>query len=220
VTAHPPTDPFETPSGVNTLTSIQLLEIVERKSDAVACGEAKIFCRKIPDPVRAWNECTDGSFLLWITYYAGVSRRKLAIPIAEIAQLAVDRYWKSEDRTPHEALEILRKWTVGQVSTYERLRVRDQMNLVANKARDIAEADPQAKSAWETAEAVWEVLSLGGTWTATWAAEAAKSEGLGGEREACRRSLHESAEIVRKHITIDEVIAAIKATCPWDSDVI
>jgi phage host-nuclease inhibitor protein Gam len=209
-----------------------LIRCAEKKSSVTACMQSIEYAKNHPDPVEAWAACERGDWLLWLAERAGVDRRRIASAAADIAELTLQRYWPagSTDRRPHEAITTLRRWIAGE-ATNEELRLASEAAMAAAKASADAsakasalaaeiEAEASAWAAWTAAARASADAATKAAWAAAWAAEAAAwaaaravadaVDVADAAADAARiDSLRESAEIVRRYLSIEDAIAAI-----------
>jgi hypothetical protein len=195
------------------VNTFELIGLAEKKSSVTACDESIAYAELHPDPIEAWAACERGDWMLWLAEHAGVDRQQIARATADIAELALSRHWPvgSKDRRPHEAVATLRRWIAGE-ATDEGLRLASEAARAASWAASLAAADAAAQSA---ARAAWAAARAAeaAAWAAAWAAARAVADAVDvadAAADAARiDSLRESAEIVRRYLSIEDAIAAI-----------
>ena len=167
------------------------------------CSESREWLETQPDARTAWETCRRGDWMLYqLAHRRGIDRKRLVSVACKCARLAL-RYVPAGEQRPRIAIDTAEALCRGEATAEQVLRVRyDTYDLGAGtRARAIAGAVAAAAGAIAHASATsaYDV--------ATYAAYAAASAANLDEAEDARRSvLAETADIVRKHFTLTDLV--------------
>ena len=162
-----------------------------------ACGDAISWAAtKGFDNYACWHDCERGHWLLWSAEKAGIDRHLLISAAVECAATAL--YYTTDQRV-HDCIDTVRRWCKGEKVDLEAAaraaRAADAAAWVAGAPAEAARAAARAAEA-----AAW-------TAWAAWAAEAAVWAAARAGRAAANK---EHADIVRRIIPFEAVVAAMK----------
>ncbi len=140
----------------------------------------------------AWGECDRGDWLLWLAGMAGVDRRRLVLAACACARGALPYIPEGENR-PRVAIETAEKWARGEEGVTLGDVRRAACAAYAACATDATDAAYAATDAAYAAYAAADAAAYAAAYAAAWG-----------------KSLARSAEIVRQHITLTEIEAAMR----------
>lgn len=187
-------------------------------SDYQPCPEALVWARKYGiDYDRAWHECEQGNWLLWIASNLGVDRKKIVLAAGDCARLALTSVPEGEDR-PRLAIEAAEKWVREEISFEELSGAYLAATLFASAANApvAAAADAAAHVAAIVADPIFvdSAAHAADSASVAVAADLETSGAIGSGRnfatmaDARRAILLRCADMVRQRIAFPEVLQA------------
>ena len=157
-----------------------------------ACQDAIAWVKSQNNPIKAWQNCKRGDWMLWLAKKLNVDDKKLTIAKAMCAK-QVEHLMK--DQRSKDALQACFDYVNGKIT-------REQLNAAAGAAADAA-----AGAAYAAAGAA--DAAAGAAYAAVGAADAAAYAAAGAAYAAKVNSLSKSADICREYLT-EEVLKAYK----------
>jgi hypothetical protein len=152
-----------------------------------ACAEAVKWLGQ-KDAATAWQSCPNAQWMLWLARRVGISRQQLVIAACACARTSL-KYVPEGELRPLQAIETAEAWCGGRATL-------DDVRSAAYAA-DYAAADAATHAATHAADAAY---------AAAYAAYAAGAATYAATYAAAKR---QCADLVRQHITIDGMLAAI-----------
>lgn len=187
---------------MNTNPSIALAPAIGLANRLDACGPSRAYLRG-RTVAEAWSECRRADWLLLAAVRLGVDHRPIVMAACACARMAL-RYVPAGDDRPRVGIETAEAWCRG-AATLERVYA-----AIADAHAAHAFADTYDAAAYDTAYA------------AAYAATATTAPGAAGyaaratthaadDAEVVReKSLADMALLVRGHISLDHIAAAIE----------
>jgi hypothetical protein len=167
-----------------------------------ACSESREWLDGFRGSVpRAWAACARGDWLLWLAARVGVDRRLIVLAACDIAETALIHVPAVEDR-PRIAIETARRWARGEATVAE-------LRAAAYAAAYAASASATHRAA-VAAYATHRAAASASADADAYATHRAAAYVAEADASARASSLRASAEIVRRHIPADVIVAALR----------
>ena len=168
----------------DSLRNAELLQALRKYN---ACSDALAWVGD-RDAATAWKTCPRGDWLLWITARVGVERKQIVLAACSCARLALKYVGKGEAR-PRRCIEVTEAWAHGKAT--------------------IDEVRAAARASWSAAA---DADSAAAAYAAAAAATYAYADAYAADAAAAARVKMQdrTAKAVRKHITLRDVLNAMK----------
>ena len=179
-----------------------------------ACSEASEWA-KGKDLAEVWHTCHRGDWMLWLLGRESgrpgwPTRKEVCAIVCDVVEPSM-RHVRAGELRPQACIDTVRRWIAG-TATIEEVREARTATLAARRADAADDAAYAAADAAAYAAAAADAAAYA---AAAYAAYAAAADAAYAARntyqETRARSLRESADVCRRHVSIDVAETAVTA---------